>query len=90
MIEADTPDRRALAMTFVLALGYLAAVGLVVSVGYFIFTAVRGALTGRKRKWVKRSGVDRRQRNVPVQKNRRQSPRRQEDIAQQFLTRVGG
>jgi hypothetical protein len=36
-------------------------------------------------RWVQRSGVDRRQRSVPVAIERRKGPRRQEEIAGRFL-----
>ena len=76
-------------MTFLLALAYLVAAALVVLVGYLAIRAVSGALSGRQRKWTERSEADRRRRRVRIQKERRKSPRREDDIAQQFLSRVG-
>ena len=36
-------------------------------------------------RWVRRSEIDRRQRSVPVAVERRRGPRREEDVAAQFL-----
>ena len=39
--------------------------------------------------WSQRSPVDRRRRNVPVAVERRAGPRREEDVARQFLAVAG-
>ncbi len=75
-------------MTTVLFFAYVLAgivvIGLLVLLWKFVMAAVRGP----KRKWVERSPEDRRQRRVPVKTERRRAPRRQEDIARQFLDGV--
>jgi hypothetical protein len=39
-------------------------------------------------RWVRRARIDRRRRDVPVALDRRRGPRRQEEIAAQFLAEV--
>lgn len=66
-----------------------AAAGVVVAAGaYLVFRLLRPLGERGRRKWVERSEVDRRQHRVAVPKERRKGPRRQEDIAKQFLNRV--
>jgi hypothetical protein len=53
-----------------------------------LFTAVRLWREPTTR-WVRRSGADRRRRNLPVAVERRQGPRRQEELATHFLAEMG-
>ena len=75
-------------MTIMLFLSYLAAVVLAVVLIVLVVRLVR-SIGGGRRKWVERSGEDRRKRHIPVARERRKKLRRQEDIARQFLNRVG-
>jgi len=68
------------AMLGVMVLIGLAALYLAVRIGH----AVRVWHEPTTR-WARRSPVDRRQRQVPVAVERRRGPRRQDDIARQFL-----
>ncbi len=42
-----------------------------------------------KTRWVRRAQVDRRRRQVPVSVERRAGPRRQEEVAMEYLEAVG-
>lgn len=75
-------------MTVLLLLTYVALAVLALVLIIALVKIIRSAV-GRKRAWVERSGRDRRQRHLAVTKERRRKPRRQEDIARQFLDRVG-
>ena len=75
-------------MTAVLFFAYLLAGIVVIGLMVLLVRFVLGALKGPKRRWVERSPRDRRQRRVPVARDRRKGPRRQEDIARQFLDGV--
>jgi len=70
---------------FAWVLAGVVVVGLVALLVRFLLSAVRGP----RRKWVERAPGDRRRRQVPVRTDRRRGPRRQEDIARQFLDNVG-
>ncbi len=74
-------------MTIMLLMTYVAAAVLALVLVVILVRIIRSAMGGKK-KWVERSGKDRRKRQVPVARDRRKKPRRQEDIARQFLTRV--
>ncbi len=76
-------------MTVLLLLTYVALAVLALVLIVALVRIIRSAMGG-KRPWVERSGKDRRQRRVPVGTERRKKPRRQEDIARQFLDRVDG
>ncbi|NOZ95036.1 MAG: hypothetical protein GXP47_09915 [Acidobacteria bacterium] len=76
-------------MTVLLLLTYVALAALALVLIVALVRIIRSA-TGGRRAWVERSGKDRRQRPVPVRKERRRKPRRQEDIARQFLDGVDG
>lgn len=76
-------------MTVLLLLSYVALAVLALVLIVALVRIVRSAMGG-KRAWVERSGKDRRQRPVSLRKERRKRPRRQEDIARQFLDRVDG
>jgi hypothetical protein len=54
-----------------------------------LFTAVRLWREPTTR-WVRRSGTDRRRRHISVPVDRRQGPRRQEELAARFLADMGG
>ncbi len=77
-------------MTALIVVVYVVLVVVAVAAVVWVVVAAWSALRGRKRKWVERSGRDRRQRAVPVRQERRKGPRRQEDIARGFLDRLGG
>lgn len=77
-------------MTPLLVVAYIAAGVVVASAAFLVFRLVRPAVERRGRRWVERSEVDRRQHRVAVGRERRKGPRRQADIARQFLDRVEG
>jgi len=74
-------------MTVLLLLTYVALAVLALVLIVALVRIIRSAMGG-KRAWVERSGKDRRQQPARVAKERRKKPRRQEDIARQFLSRV--
>ncbi len=76
-------------MTAVLLVAYVLAGMVVVALLVLLIRVLVTAVRGPRRTWVERSPRDRRQRRVPVPVERRKGPRRQEDIARQFLDGVG-
>lgn len=67
------------------------AVGaIVLTVGVLLGARLlRGQLASPTRAWMPRSGHDRRQRHAKTLAERRRGPRRQDDIARQFLSGIG-
>jgi len=75
-------------VTPMLLVAYVAAGAVVAGAAFLAFRLFRPTAGRKARRWVDRSEVDRRQHRVPVPKERRKGPRRQADIAKQFLDRV--
>lgn len=72
-------------MTVLLVIVYLIAGFIALAVLYWLVLAILGAVRARKKKWIERSPVDRRKRQLPVKADRRRRARRQADVAAQFL-----
>jgi len=77
--------KRYIGMTVLLVIVYLIAGFIALAVLYWLVLAILGAVRARKKKWIERSPVDRRKRQLPVKADRRRRARRQADVAAQFL-----
>lgn len=53
-------------------------------------TAAVELLGPRRKRWVERSPRDRRRLDIPLARDRRRGPRRQDDLATEFLERATG
>lgn len=75
-------------MAEVVTLAYVAGGVLVVVIAYLLLRLFR--ITGRRsrRRWVDRSGRDRRQRVGYLRPERRKKDRREEDVAKHYLDRL--
>jgi len=80
--------KRYIGMTVLLVIVYLIAGFIALAVLYWLVPAILGAVRARKKKWIERSPVDRRKRQLPVKVDRRKRARRQADVAAQFLNEL--